>query len=304
KIYINIGLEEKEIKLYYNVLEKWEEIVVVDLEEDNADVYAKDFTKRIAKEVLNREIENNGKKFLTEKVLDARLEEGNWDNDFTMYGLLEELTNPTDEFISLMAGRLSQDYTTKDVEWIKERLEKAKEEGFLSVISRLNDKGYLDIENGEQEINEPEEEKEQEDNDDEEETEENFVDNIRDVEEKNEEDVEEKIKEKLEDNITDEEEKNVDDVEKKITDVNEDVVGEEQEREEGFTNIDNYIQNVKESKGFDEKEDNEDVRDEEENDDNFPSIDGLIGSDDKEDIDTEEKDDNDGEDFQDLLDRT
>src|SRR5699024_6167486 len=281
KIYINIGLEEKEIKLYYNVLEKWEEIVVVDLEEDNADVYAKDFTKRIAKEVLNREIENNGKKFLTEKVLDARLEEGNWDNDFTMYGLLEELTNPTDEFISLMAGRLSQDYTTKDVEWIKERLEKAKEEGFLSVISRLNDKGYLDIENGEQEINEPEEEKEQEVNDDEEETEENFVDNITDVEEKN-----------------------VDDVEENITDVNEDVVEEEQEREEGFTNIDNYIQNVKESKGFNEKEDNEDDRDEEENDDNFPSIDGLIGSDDKEDIDTEEKDDNDGEDFQDLLDRT
>lgn len=238
KIYINIGLEQRKIKLYYNVLDKWEEIVTINLDEDNADMYAKDFTKRIAKENLNREIQTNGTRFLTESVLDAKLEAGEWNNDFMMYGLLKELTEPTDEFLQLMAGRLSEDYTTRDIEWIKGHLEKAKEEGFISIVKRLYDNNFI----------EENKEKEQVDDESEEESTEEYLP----------EDFEKEGETNEEGSKTEEvsEHDDEDDVEKEYSheDVKEEILGEDEENEseqeekdikkDGYTSIDNFIKNA------------------------------------------------------------
>src|SRR5699024_5168965 len=137
----------------------WEEIARISLDGDEANKYAGEFAKRISKDQIKRELMKNGNRFLTESVLNTKLENGEWDNDFLMYGLVEELKNPTDEFIKLMANRLVKDYTTQDGEWVVERLEKSKEDGYVNTVKLIYDKGYLGEEQKREEMeNEVEEE--------------------------------------------------------------------------------------------------------------------------------------------------
>ena len=158
KLYVNLGIEVRELSLYYKVLEKWEEIARINLDGDEANKYAGEFARRISKEQIKKELVKNGNRFLTESVLNTKLENGEWDNDFLMYGLVEELKNPTDEFIKLMANRLVSDYTTKDVEWVVQKLEKSKEDGYVNTIKRIYNKGYLGGEKEQEEVEIEEEE--------------------------------------------------------------------------------------------------------------------------------------------------
>src|SRR5699024_9238735 len=159
KLYVNLGIEVRELSLYYKVLEKWEEIARINLDGDEANKYAGEFARRISKEQIKKELVKNGNRFLTESVLNTKLENGEWDNDFLMYGLVEELKNPTDEFIKLMANRIVKDYKTQDVEWVVERLEKSKEDGDVKTVKHIYDKGYLGEEQKREEMeNEVEEE--------------------------------------------------------------------------------------------------------------------------------------------------
>jgi len=154
KVYMDFGITNMEINLFYRVLDKWEKIETIDLEEDNPEKYVSKFTKRVMKEQFNREIATNGTRFLTESVLNEKLEENEWENDFLKYGLLKEITTPSDDFIKLMAKRLAEDYTNKDVEWIEEKLAGAKEKGFIRVIATIikeNPTALEDVEENEDE---------------------------------------------------------------------------------------------------------------------------------------------------------
>src|SRR5699024_859238 len=66
----------------------------------------------------------------------------------------KEITTPSDDFIKLMAKRLAEDYTNKDVEWIEEKLAGAKEKGFIRVIATIikeNPTALEDVEENEDE---------------------------------------------------------------------------------------------------------------------------------------------------------
>lgn len=146
KMYVSLDINNKKILVYYKVLGAWESVLDFDIETGDSETYAQEFVKRLSKDQIKREMASNGTRFLTDKVINTRLEEGDWENEFMKAGLLKELESPSDEFIEVMASRLVKDYTTQEQEWVKEKIEGAKEIGFLRIIKELTKQGKLEVE--------------------------------------------------------------------------------------------------------------------------------------------------------------
>lgn len=143
RIFLSMLLDERKIKLYFKVLGDWEQIVSLDLKKDKSDKYTHQLVRRIMKEQVIQSYRTKGEKFLTENVFDSMVESGKWDNDFMLLGLLEELRNPSREFINVMATRMNKDYTTKDRDWIVKNIKPMETKGLVSLIEKMIDRGYI-----------------------------------------------------------------------------------------------------------------------------------------------------------------
>lgn len=148
RIFLSLGLEERVFKLYFKVLGNWEEITRLDFKEDEETKYTHQIVRRIIKDQAENAYRSKGEKFLTENVFDSQLESGNWNNDFMALGLLKELTNPSEKFVEVLAHRMNIEYTTKETDLIKKYISGIKEEGLMSVIDTLIDKGKIDVNRG------------------------------------------------------------------------------------------------------------------------------------------------------------
>src|SRR5690625_141449 len=143
RIFLSLRLEERKIKLYFKVLGEWEEIVSLDIKKDDAEKYTHKLVRRIMRDQVLQSYKSKGEKFLTENVFDSMIEKGQWDNDFMLLGLLEELKNPTKEFTNLMANRMYKDYTTRDREWIVKHIKPMENKGLVSVVEKMIKQGYI-----------------------------------------------------------------------------------------------------------------------------------------------------------------
>lgn len=148
RIFLSLGLDERVFKLYFKVLGNWEEITRLDFKEDEETKYTHQIVRRIIKDQAENSYRSKGEKFLTENVFNSQLERGNWNNDFMALGLLKELTNPSEKFIEVLAQRMNIEYTTKETDWIKKYISSIKEEGLMTVIDTLIDKGKIDVNRG------------------------------------------------------------------------------------------------------------------------------------------------------------
>lgn len=166
KIFLRINIEKMQITMYFKVMEDWEKILQVTLDSGEDDKYI-EITKRITRDQLEREYTEKGERFLSEVVVDTLLERGNYDNDFIKNSLIKELTEPSEMFIELMAIRLGEDYTTRDVKWIKERLEGIKETGLMHLLEDVKEQDksgtFVEEENKQEQFNRYEEDEVTED---------------------------------------------------------------------------------------------------------------------------------------------
>lgn len=145
KIYVYINTSTQKLQLFFRVLDKWKEIVEVNLGEDDQDKYV-ELTRKIEKNQIEKEYAEKGVRFLSEILLDYQLERGDWESDFLMRSLMKELLSPSKLFVTLMAQRLGEDYTTRNTEWIEERLQGMAEKGVLDLLKKaLGEEIDLDV---------------------------------------------------------------------------------------------------------------------------------------------------------------
>lgn len=90
---------------------------------------------------------DKGNRFFTEAVVDGLLDKGEWNNDFVRHSLANELKNPSEDMVKLLASRLVKDYTTQNEEKVAEQLAPIIEEGLSSVVDYIVSSGYLPISN-------------------------------------------------------------------------------------------------------------------------------------------------------------
>ena len=138
KIFLRINTGTKHLTLYFHVMGRWEEIVSVNLNNEEDDKYV-EITKKIDREQIEMEYSEKGERLLSEVVIDYQLDRGEWDNDFLMHSLMSELGEPSEMFVELMANRLVEEYTTREPEWVEQRLYKMTEEGVLHLIKKALD---------------------------------------------------------------------------------------------------------------------------------------------------------------------
>lgn len=86
---------------------------------------------------------SKGERFFTEAVVDGLLDKGEWNNEFVRMSLANELKNPSEEMVALLAARLVKDYTTQSQEKVAEKLKPILEEGLSSVVESIVESGIL-----------------------------------------------------------------------------------------------------------------------------------------------------------------
>lgn len=86
---------------------------------------------------------SKGERFFTEAVVDGLLDKGEWNNEFLRTSLANELKNPSEEMVALLASRLVKDYTTQSQEKVAEKLKPIIEEGLSSVVESIVESGIL-----------------------------------------------------------------------------------------------------------------------------------------------------------------
>lgn len=145
RMFIHIDELQPSITLSFKVLGVWEQVVSVSLSDKTATSNEKytEITKYVKKDRLIQEYRQKGERFLTEGVVNRQLDEGRWDNEFLLNVLVDELKNPSDGLIEVLANRLGEKYTTRDPKVIKEKLEPIAEVGLKEVVNRIVNDGKL-----------------------------------------------------------------------------------------------------------------------------------------------------------------
>lgn len=143
RMFLHLDEIAQEMQLHFKVLGLWEQVLTVNLKEKTGTSDYTDLLRYTMRDRLTPEYKQKGERLLTEGVLNRNLEAGNWDNEFLLNVLVEELKNPSEGFIEVLANRLGETYTTKDKNWVQERLTPIQEEGLVNVVNRANDSGKL-----------------------------------------------------------------------------------------------------------------------------------------------------------------
>lgn len=135
---------DRTMTLYFKVLDGWEQVTELDMSSKDAQQMYSQISKYVVKDRLLSEYNQKGSRMLTENVVDRQLEEGNLENDFLRNVLVQELQNPSDEFVTALVNRLSENYTTKDKPWLTERLAGLKSAGLENMVTAIVGDGLLE----------------------------------------------------------------------------------------------------------------------------------------------------------------
>ncbi|KTF59099.1 MULTISPECIES: hypothetical protein [Bacillus amyloliquefaciens group] len=143
RMFLVADVYDQKFELYFKVLGKWEKVTTVSISNVDTQSYMA-MTKYAARDHVVPAFKEKGERLLTEGVINKKLEDGEVYNDFLVQAVLSELSNPSDDMVKLLANRLVSDYTTKDAEWVKGKIQGIKEDGLHSVVSDLVSIGEID----------------------------------------------------------------------------------------------------------------------------------------------------------------
>lgn len=134
KIYLHVDIHELKLTLYMKALGNWESVGEVYLNQQDEQRMYPYIMKNIAKSTLKQVYAEKGERLFTEGVLKNNLEEGELDNRFVKSVLREELNNPSDSFIKLIAEGLVKRYSTENVSGLVSKLMPLKDIGLTNVV--------------------------------------------------------------------------------------------------------------------------------------------------------------------------
>ena len=155
KIILHFDTSDSSFTLKFKVLNQWsmvEKVNFLDLSKGGqtnpADIKAETdkfirINRYLMKAKLNEQYKVKGERFFTEVVVDDKLAEGDWNNDFVRQSLANELKNPSEDMVKIIANRLVKDYTTQDVEKVAEQLKPMIKEGLSGIVDYIVSQGLL-----------------------------------------------------------------------------------------------------------------------------------------------------------------
>lgn len=137
KIFLHVDVKGYSLNLYLNALGSWEKVGQVSINEDDIEGTYPSMMRLMAKDALRRTLHEKGDRLFTEGVLRKQLEEGKFDNRFVMDVLRDEVNNPTDGFIKLIAEGLASKYSTDNVSTIVDGLMPLKDVGVVDILADI-----------------------------------------------------------------------------------------------------------------------------------------------------------------------
>ncbi|MBE7114561.1 hypothetical protein FT641_17920 [Bacillus paranthracis] len=144
RMFLHLDEVSKTMTLYFKVLNGWERVSELDMTSPNAAAEYKQIAKYVVRDRLMSEYQQKGNRMLTENVVNRQLDAGDWENEFVRNAVIEEIKNPSPEFISAIVNRLSDTYTTKEKPWITERLEPIHNAGLEGMVTKIVNEGLID----------------------------------------------------------------------------------------------------------------------------------------------------------------
>ena len=145
KMFLLIDFNNSAFTLKFKVLNKWEVVETFKVDSYNKDNLEfnpeEDKLNALSKYIqLQNVIDQYAQKeerFFTESVVDRQLASGEYNNDFVLTSLANELKNPSQEFVNLLAQRLVTDYTTQDVSKVAEQLSAITDDGLVGMLDKI-----------------------------------------------------------------------------------------------------------------------------------------------------------------------
>ena len=160
KIFVYFDTHSSSLSLRFKVLDQWsdvESVKFLDIAKEDAQKNAADLKKEndkfvrinsyVTKPNLLGQYKEKQERFFTEVVVDGLLAEGEWNNDFVRQSLANELKNPSEEMVRILANRLVADYTTQNVDKVAEQLTPIIKEGLSGIVDYIVAQGMLPTSN-------------------------------------------------------------------------------------------------------------------------------------------------------------
>lgn len=150
RAYVYIDLEGQMLSMYFKVFNEWHLVNVVHFfaeSDDDRKLQADILTainETLHLSAFNDNYPNLGERYFTSVVLDNKVASGEVLNIFVRKALVQELRQPTDALVRLLASVL-QEYTTQPEEWVIDALEPIKDKGVVSLIEEAVSKDELKL---------------------------------------------------------------------------------------------------------------------------------------------------------------
>lgn len=150
RVWLHIDVDRNEMSLYFRVFSEWHKVSTCQFfaEGDDARKEAEDEFANISQIVYSSEFKSRytelGEKYFTSVVLDNLVAQGDVLNMFVRRALIDELSNPSDILVDLLA-ELLKEYSTQQGSWLRDKLQPIKEVSALPLLDQALVNGELEL---------------------------------------------------------------------------------------------------------------------------------------------------------------
>lgn len=137
KIFLYLDVYTKEITFYMKALGEWEQMMFLDISKKENDAVYNKMLDFIVSDIVKELYKNKKERLFTEGVLKAKLENKDFENAFVRDVVREELQNPSQQFLTVIATALSKKFSSDSSQNIAKSLQDLNKLGVVDLFSNV-----------------------------------------------------------------------------------------------------------------------------------------------------------------------